>query len=31
MTIDTGVSVTIAYPDIVEGQPERKPSRAYVF
>jgi len=29
VTIDTGASVTIARPDTVEGQAERKPSRAY--
>jgi hypothetical protein len=29
--IDTGASVTIARPDIVAGQPERKPSRIYVL
>jgi hypothetical protein len=29
--IDTGASVTIARPDIFAGQPERKPSRAYVL
>ena len=31
VTIDTGASVTIARPDIVAGQPERRPSRAYVL
>jgi hypothetical protein len=31
VTIDTGASVTIARPDMVVGQPERKPSRAYVL
>jgi hypothetical protein len=31
VTIDTGASVTTAQPDIVTGQPERKPSRAYVL
>lgn len=31
VTIDTGASVTIAIPDIVAGQPKRKPSRAYVL
>ena len=31
MTIDTGASVTIARPDIVAGQPQRKPSRAYIL
>jgi predicted aspartyl protease len=30
VTIDTGASVTIARPNIVAGQPEKKPSRAYV-
>ena len=29
MTIDSGAPVTIAQPDIVAGQPDRKPSRAY--
>jgi hypothetical protein len=29
--IDTGASVTIARPDIVAGQPERKLSSAYVL
>jgi len=31
LTIDTGASVNITRPDIVAGQPERKPSRAYVL
>jgi len=31
VTIDTGASVTIAHPDKVAGQPERKPSRTYVL
>jgi hypothetical protein len=31
VTIDTDASVTIACPDMVTGQPERKPSRAYVL
>ena len=31
MTIDTGVSVTFARPNIVAGQPEWKPSRTYVL
>ena len=31
MTIDTGASVTIARPDMVAGQPEKKPSRACVL
>jgi len=31
VTIDIGASVTIARPDIVAGQPERKPSRTCVF
>jgi hypothetical protein len=31
LIIDTGASVTIARPDTVTGQPERKPSRAYVL
>jgi hypothetical protein len=31
VTIYTGTSVTIARPDIVAGQPERKPSRPYVL
>jgi hypothetical protein len=31
VTIDIGASVTIARPDIVAGQPERKPSRVYVL
>jgi hypothetical protein len=31
VTIDTGASVTIARPDIVAGQPKKKPSRAYVL
>ena len=30
-TINTSTSVTIARPDIVAGQPERKPSRPYVL
>jgi hypothetical protein len=29
VTINTGTSATIARPDTVAGQPERKPSRAY--
>jgi len=31
VTIDTGASVTITQPDIVAGQPVRKPSRAYIL
>lgn len=31
MTIDSGASGTVARPDIVAGEPERKPSRAYVL
>ena len=31
MTIDTGASVTIARPDIVTGNPERRPGRTYVL
>jgi len=31
MTIDTGASVTIARPNIVAGQPERKLSRTYIL
>jgi len=31
VTIDTGASVPIARPDIIAGQPERKPSRNYVL
>jgi hypothetical protein len=31
VTIDTGASVTISRSDIVEGQPDRKPSRACVL
>jgi hypothetical protein len=31
VTNNTGASVTIARPDMVVGQPERKPSRAYVL
>ena len=31
VTIDTGTTVTIARPDMVAGQPEWKPSRAYVL
>jgi hypothetical protein len=31
MSFNTGVSMTIERPDIVAGQPERKPSRPYVL
>jgi len=31
VTVGTGASVTIAWPDIVTGQPERKPSRTFVL
>jgi predicted aspartyl protease len=31
VTIDTGASVTIARPNMVAGQPERKPSRTHVL
>ena len=31
VTFDSGASGTVARPDIVAGQPERKPSTAYVF
>lgn len=31
VTIDTVVSVTIAMPDIIAGQLERKPSRPYIL
>lgn len=31
MPIDSGASGTVAWPDIIAGQPKRKPSKAYVF
>jgi uncharacterized protein (DUF1684 family) len=31
VTIDTGASVTIAWPNIVTGHFERKPNRAYIL
>ena len=31
VTMDTSASVTIARPDIVAGQPDGKPSRAYIL